>query len=94
MEISSIKPIGYAVQQPTSLDPGQAAQRRQVIQAIKSVNNSGVLGNNELVFLMDRQTHRPIIRVEDKETKEVVFQLPQEYVLNLVQGLEAGSTQG
>jgi uncharacterized FlaG/YvyC family protein len=93
MEISSVKPSGYAVQQPTSLNPDQAAHRRQLMQAIKSVNNSGVLGNNELVFLMDRQTHRPIIRVEDKETHEIVFQAPPEYVLNLAQRLDADSAQ-
>jgi flagellar protein FlaG len=94
MEISSIKPIGYAVQQPTSIGPDQTAQRRQLMQAIKSVNNSGLLGNNELVFSVDRQTHRPIIRVEDKETHEIVFQAPPEYVLNLAQGLNSDSTQG
>lgn len=93
MEISSIKPSGYAVQQPTTLDPNQAAQRRQLMQAVKSVNNSGFLGNNEMVFSVDRQTHRPIIRVEDKETHEIVFQAPPEYVLNLAQRLDAGSTQ-
>ena len=93
MEISSIKPIGYAVQQPASLSPDQAAQRRQLIEAAKSVNDSGVLGNNELVFFVDRQTHMPIIRVEDKETHEIVFQAPPEYVLNLAQSLDAGSTQ-
>jgi uncharacterized FlaG/YvyC family protein len=93
MEISSIKPSGYAVQQPTTLDADQAAHRRQLIQAMKSVNESGLLGNNELVFSVDRQTHRPIIRVEDKETHEIVFQAPPEYVLNLAQGLGASSTQ-
>jgi uncharacterized FlaG/YvyC family protein len=93
MEISSIKPSGYAVQQPASLNPDQAAQRRQLMQAVKSVNNSGVLGNNELVFFVDRQTHMPIIRVEDKETHEIVFQAPPEYVLNLAQRLDASSTQ-
>jgi uncharacterized FlaG/YvyC family protein len=93
MEISSIKPIGYAVQQPTSLDPAQAAYRRQLMQATKSVNDSGLLGNNELVFSVDRQTHRPIIRVEDKETHEIVFQAPPEYVLNLAQSLNVGATQ-
>ena len=93
MEISSIKPSGYAVQQPASLSPDQAAHRRQLMQAAKSVNESGLLGNNELVFSVDRQTHRPIIRVEDKETHEIVFQAPPEYVLNLAQSLNAGSTQ-
>ena len=45
------------------------------------------------VFLMDRQSHRSIIRVEDKETHEVVFQVPPQYVLNLAQQLGATSSQ-
>ena len=93
MEISSIRPSGYAVQQPAAFSPDQAAQRRQLMQAVKSVNNSGVLDNNELVLFVDRQTHLPIIRVEDKDTHEIVFQTPPEYVLNLAQRLDAGSTQ-
>jgi flagellar protein FlaG len=93
MEISSHMPSGYAVQQPASLNPDQTAQRWQLMQAAKSVNNSGLLGKNELVFSVDRQTHRPIIRVEDKETHEIVFQVPPEYVLNLARNFSTGSTQ-
>jgi uncharacterized FlaG/YvyC family protein len=92
MDISSIKPGSY-VPQVTPLQPEQAAQRRQLMQAIKSVNQSGLMGQNELVFLMDRQSHRSIIRVEDKETHEVIFQVPPQYVLNLAQQLGASSSQ-
>jgi uncharacterized FlaG/YvyC family protein len=91
MDISSIKPGGYLFPQAPSLHPDQAAQRRQLIQAVKSVNESGSLGDNELVFLLDRQTHRSIIRVENKQTHEVVFQVPPQYVLNLAQQLDANS---
>jgi uncharacterized FlaG/YvyC family protein len=93
MDISSIKPGGYSLPQATSVHPDQAAQRRQLIQAIKSVNDSGLLGHNELVFLLDRQSHRSIIRVEDRETHEVVFQVPPQYVLNLAQQLNSASAQ-
>ena len=93
MEISSIQPSGYSGEPQTSVSPEQAAQRRQLMHAIKSVNDSGTLGNNEMVFLVDRQTHRPIIRVEDKETHEIVFQAPPDYVLNLAERLHDGSMQ-
>lgn len=93
MEISSIKPSGYAVQQPASLNPDQAAHRRQLLKAVTSVNASGLLGNNELVFSVDRQTHRPIIRVVDKDTHEIIFQAPPEYILNLAQRVDETSAQ-
>jgi uncharacterized FlaG/YvyC family protein len=94
MEITSIQQNGYSVQEPATLKPDQAADRRKLLKAVKSVNDSGVLGNNELVFSVDRQTHRPVIRVEDKDTHEVLFQEPPEYVLSLAQSLNGGSTQG
>jgi uncharacterized FlaG/YvyC family protein len=65
----------------------EAAQRRQLLQAAKSVNESGVLGQNQLVFLLDPQTHRAVIRVVDRTTQQVVSQIPPEYVLRLAQDL-------
>ena len=94
MDISSIKPSGSSSIPPSSqVYPNQAAERRQLLQAMKSVNESGELGQNELVFLVDRETHRPIIRVEDRQTHEVLFQVPPQYVLNLAQSLSASSAQ-
>lgn len=89
----SIKPSGVTLPQSAYLDPAQAGQRRQLIQAMKSVNESGQLGENQLVFMVDRQTHRPIIRVENRETHEVVLQVPPQYVLNLAQSSGSSSAQ-
>jgi uncharacterized FlaG/YvyC family protein len=36
-----------------------------------------------LVFVFDRDTHQPIMRVVDSKTNEVIMQLPPDYVLNL-----------
>lgn len=79
--------------QSQSVSVAQAAQRRELIQAAKSVNESGILGRNQLVFLVDSQTHRPIIRVEDRETHEIVLQIPADYVLRLAQDLRTTSLQ-
>ena len=91
MDISAIQTGAYSVSQATRSASAEAAQRRHVIQAARAVNASGVLGQNQLVFLVDRQTHRPIIRVEDRETHEVVMQLPPEYVLRLADELHDNS---
>lgn len=93
MEINSTKPNFYPLPQASQVAAPEAAQRRQLIQASRSVNESGLLGHNELVFLIDRATHRPIIRVEDRETHEVVLQLPPEYVLRLADAISTGSLQ-
>ena len=92
MEISSIQAnVGDFPQ--ASPVPAVAAQRRELIQAARQVNESGLLGHNQLVFLVDRATHRPIIRVEDQDTHEVIMQLPPEYILRLAQDLRTGTTQ-
>ena len=93
MDVSAIKPGGYVSPQATSVSASQAGERRQLLQAAKSVNESGMLGRNELVFSLDSQTHRTIIRVEDSETHEVVMQIPPEYVLRLAQDLGPSSSE-
>jgi uncharacterized FlaG/YvyC family protein len=65
------------------------AQNREIIQAVRAVNASQQLGDStELVFSLDRQTRRPIIRVVDRNTNEVVLQIPDEQILRLAQQLK------
>jgi uncharacterized FlaG/YvyC family protein len=90
MDITSLQPVASsraAPSQVAQVSVQEAAQRRQLLQAAKSVNESGVLGQNQLVFLLDPQTHRAVIRVVDRTTQEVVSQIPPEYVLRLAQDL-------
>ncbi|MBV8903999.1 MAG: flagellar protein FlaG [Acidobacteriia bacterium] len=65
-----------------------AAQTRDIVQAVKAVNATEMFGqDHELVFQMDRQTRRMVVQVVDKNTKEVLSQIPPEYVLRLSDGL-------
>ncbi len=90
----SIKPSDYSPPQPpAAATPAkvEAAHQREVVAAARSINASGYLGQNQIVFVMDRGTHRAIMRIVDRETNEVVLQLPPEYVLQLAQELKAAS---
>ena len=90
MEISALNGAGpiQSIAAPTDHAPS-LAEHRELIQAVKSVNASESLGqNNELSFLLDRETRRPVIRIVDRKTKEVIRQLPPEYVLRMAQELE------
>ena len=93
MDISTIKPGDQTVPQPAPVQRADAAQRRELISAAKSINASGLFGQNQLVFMVDPQTKRPVIRVEDRETHEVLMQLPPEYVLRLAKDLRASFAQ-
>ncbi|HEY6390301.1 MAG TPA: flagellar protein FlaG [Bryobacteraceae bacterium] len=87
----SIKSGGYLPPQAPPRATVEAVQHREVIEAARSINASGYLGQNQIVFVMERGTHRAIMRVVDRETNEVLLQLPPEYVLRLAQELNAGS---
>jgi len=63
---------------------GYPAGHREIIQAVKALNATEMFGEeNELVFQMDRDAHRMVVRVVNRKTKEVVSQVPAEYVLRL-----------
>lgn len=85
MELSVLNGAGkiQPVAAPVDQNP-RIAEHRELIQAVKSVNASESLGlENELSFMMDRETGHPVIRIVDRKTKEVIRQLPPEYVLRL-----------
>jgi uncharacterized FlaG/YvyC family protein len=44
--------------------------------------------DNELVFQMDRQARRMVIQVINSKTKEVVTQVPADYILRLSENLK------
>ena len=69
---------------PVSTTPEVVAQNRELIQAVKSVNAAEHFGpDSQLTFVLDRHTQRPIMRVVNSRTKEVIQQIPSEYVLEL-----------
>lgn len=87
MVITSLQPAVSSASASPQVSVQEASQRRQLLQAAKSVNESGVLGQNQLEFFLDRQTHHPVIRIVDRTTQQVISQIPPEYVLQLAQDL-------
>jgi len=85
MDISGVTRSGPAAPASAPAVPvEQGAQNREVIQAVKAVNNAEMFGeNNELTFQKDPLTQRMVVRMVDRKTKEVISQIPPEYVLQL-----------
>lgn len=74
----------------TKLDQQQVTERRELVKAIKAINATEFFGENyELTFVLDRETHRPLMRIIDRQTKEVIRQLPPEYTLRLAEEIRA-----
>ena len=87
--INSNTPVVGVDRTPGPVDSGQNIR---LAQAIRQINNSNIFSpQNELTFILDRTTRRPITRVVNRDTHEVVAQLPPEYVLQLASELQSGS---
>ena len=90
MDISGVNRSGPGVPASVPVAPAENhVQNREVIQAVKALNATEMFGDqNELLFQQDPQTHRMVVRVVNRQTKEVVSQIPAEYVLQLAAGLK------
>lgn len=87
MNLSSIQNVAIlnAAAEPVPTQP-LTEDQRTLIQAVKAVNASGMFGqDNELTFSMDRAARQMVLRVVNKATRDVVMQIPDEYVLRLAE---------
>lgn len=65
------------------------ATNREVIRAVRSVNQSETLGSrNELTFSLDRRARQPVITVVDRRTREIVQTIPNQSVLRLAESVK------
>jgi len=88
MYISSFNPGAVPSAATPMRTSEDASQRAKLVQAVKIVNESKTLGeNNELTFVLDRATGRTLTRVIDRNTQEVVLQLPLDSILTLADQL-------
>ena len=67
-----------------------AAENREIVTAIKSINATELAGSNsELTFVFDRFSKRSVIRLVDRTTRNVIQQIPPEYMLRWAQEIAA-----
>jgi flagellar protein FlaG len=87
----NISPIGTQLSAPA--EPQQARQvsdeQRTLIAAVKAVNAAGLFGqDDQLTYVVDPQSKRVLVRIVNRETGELVDQIPAEYVLHLAEELK------
>ena len=89
MDITAISRGDAAIHAPApAVTLDKVAERREVVQAIKAVNGTEMFGpENELLFQRDPETKRFVVRVVNRKTREVLSQVPEEYLLRLAQDL-------
>jgi flagellar protein FlaG len=96
MDISSISnlPPPAPVSDSAAAAPASSAQRastQTLIQAIKAVNAVELFGpENELTYVKDSTSHRIVTRVVNRESHEVVLQIPSDEVLRMAEESTGG----
>jgi flagellar protein FlaG len=88
----NVDPAGSKVSGPATAEPAAGTKlqvKRATAQAVAVVNSAQVFGqNNELTFAVDRATKRTVIRLVDRNTGELIRQVPSETILHLAEGLK------
>jgi flagellar protein FlaG len=90
MDITAINRGATGIHTPEPAVPiDKVSEKREVIQAIKAVNGTEMFGpENELRFQRDSETNRFVVRVINRKTREVISQVPEEYVLRIAEDIE------
>jgi uncharacterized FlaG/YvyC family protein len=87
-----IAPVGNPGQTlaavPGAASPNWLVENRDLISTVKGINAPEIFGEgSELTFALDRSTARPVVRVVNRQSGEVLWQAPPEYMLRLAQTL-------
>ena len=65
------------------------SKSREISEVVEKLNTLGSqIANTKISFSIDSETGKPIVRVINKETGQVIRQLPPEDLLNLVDNLQ------
>ncbi len=94
MDITAVQGPGPAPA-PTPVDAERAAETRTIVTAIKAINASELSGsNNEIIFAIEPSTKRPVVRLVNKKTRDVIRQIPPEYMLRMAEEIAKREKRG
>lgn len=65
-----------------------APDEEQLAQAVKSINTALQARSPELEFSVDSESDRTVVKVIDRDTKEVIRQMPSEEALEIAKALD------
>ena len=89
MDVTAVQaPVLAPVQADNAAVRENLSTHRELIQAVRALNKAESFGEaNELTFVIDPHSRRPLLRIVNRETKEVVTQIPPDHALRLAEGL-------
>jgi flagellar protein FlaG len=88
MDVTSINNLTASVAAEPSAPRPLTDDQRALIRAVRAVNAAELFGHeNELAFAVDSDSRRTVVRIVDRNTHEVIDQIPPEYVLRMAEEL-------
>jgi len=89
MNITSVSQSGQVLPAvPETQNANWLVENRELIRTVKGIEASGLFGEDrELTFARDQETQRPVVRIVNRQTRQVLMQLPPDYVLRLARAL-------
>jgi uncharacterized FlaG/YvyC family protein len=89
MEVSIIGRTSAVMTVETPTKPQEQTAPAELVSAVRAINRTELLGERtELMFARDPETNRPIVRIVDKDTQEILDQIPPESILSLAASLK------
>jgi flagellar protein FlaG len=83
------KPAAAPVEPEAAVQqPGTNSSAVQVAEALKSINNTIQTLAQNVEFSIDEDSDRAIVKVIDRETKEVIRQMPTKEALEIAKALD------
>lgn len=73
---------------PAERPPAQEAKQSSVSDAIATLNDYVQSQQRDLRFTLDAELGRPVVKVLDSETQEVIRQIPNDVVLRLARNVK------
>jgi uncharacterized FlaG/YvyC family protein len=74
---------------PISASAEQQAQNLELVHAVRAVNAAELYGEyGELTFALDRRSHRAVVRLVHRKTRQVIREVPAGHILDLAESLE------
>ncbi|HJU71312.1 MAG TPA: flagellar protein FlaG [Paucimonas sp.] len=86
---ASAKPVVEPIQPDVALQPTKPVPTAsQLADMLKDINKAVQALSQNVEFSIDEDTDRAIVKVVDKETKEVIRQMPSKEVLEIAKALD------
>jgi len=67
----------------------------QIIHAVRQLNKAEFMGDShELKFMRDEETQRPVVKIVNRETGEVIDEVPPQNILHMLADLDKNVNKG